>query len=157
MVNGMKDAFVYSQAAIDALNSLADTDPTHDPAYIAKLDLLQYLFLNTMKHPPTVDGTDQVFQKVLDVFTQVQRFNHNGDGSYTVRPQGELPSDDVIVYCDYSRFQEGRNCDGSLSSSMACDRDTGLAVDMDADYTGCQAHSLYNGLVCLKYLHVSCV
>lgn len=147
MVNGMKDAFVYSQAAIDALNSLADTDPTHDPAYIAKLDLLQYLFLNTMKHPPTVDGTDQVFQKVLDVFTQVQRFNHNGDGSYTVRPQGELPSDDLIVYCDYSRFQEGRACDGHRNPSQACDRDTGSTVNMDIGYKGCKENSLFEEMV----------
>lgn len=149
----MRDAFAYNQAAVDTLNYLANTDPSNDPSYLAKIDLLQYMFKNTMSNPPTVVESDAMFQHVLSVFTAVQLFNQKGDGTYSVRPQGTLPSDDVIVYCDYSRFQEGRQCDNRVNSSTACDRDTGLTVDMDKNYKGCKSHAMNIATVRVKCLH----
>lgn len=140
----MNDAFAWSQAALNALEALGQpVQPGQqiDSTYSAQLDLLKYMFSEDIVTPPsTVDPTSPYFDIVRSVYTQVNGFNKNGDGSPSPKP-ADLSADDVIVYCNFKRFKEGEDCYGNPSAGEACDRDVNKEVLMDSDYKGCKANS----------------
>ena len=53
-------------------------------------------------------------------------------------PQGQnLPADDVIVFCDYSRFRN--NFDGvKAAPGVAYDTRTGITTAMSSSFSGCR-------------------
>lgn len=143
----MQNSFVYNQAGIDALNTLAQGQQDN-ATYTAQLDLLKYMFSGAIPSSGVVSSSNTYYERISSVLNQVKTFDTNGDGSYTPRPEGDLPADEVIVYCDYSRFVttendwESAGCNASeYSSEYACDKDTGVAILIDDRYKECQENT----------------
>ncbi|KAB8346225.1 hypothetical protein FH972_023270 [Carpinus fangiana] len=130
--DGVSNAFDLASAGQDGLNSLDSGTASQEMQ-----NLRDYIFYET-------SGTDQAarakFSVAQNVFRDVLSFDKaNGAPSPKGQP-GQLPVDDVIVYCDYSRFTEGKSCgDGSDTPGYACDTDTNLDVLMDDGYTKCKS------------------
>ena len=88
-----------------------------------------YLFNEIPAQPST---NDEYFSRIMGVFNGVQNYNHNNQ--YVSPP----PSDEVVIYCDYSRFKENKDCNGEDKKGYACDPDIQDVVQMDSDYQGCK-------------------
>ncbi|KAL1963046.1 hypothetical protein VTN77DRAFT_8794 [Rasamsonia byssochlamydoides] len=126
LVNGMTDAFDLARAALAAINALqAGT------ANEAQRDLM---------HPVT--------QRVIQVFQGVLAFDKNGNGQPSTLAAGSRPpSDDVVVYCDYSRFIEGQTCSGVKDPTVACDRSIQKNIEMDDAYKSCKSNLSPEGIM----------
>lgn len=111
----MDNAFDFSQAALDALSSLGDGSANE-----AQHDLLKYLFLESMPSPDKVDPHEVYFEKLVGMYEAILKFKERSS-----RPKdGPLPVDDVIVYCDHSRFLVRQNSDGSRNKTHSYDQDS---------------------------------
>ena len=114
---GMKGALNLAQAGSDIFSS-----PSAGRNKLqAQQDLISYLFAAT-------SASSAMKKTVTDRFAAVLSYNTNGGN-----PMGTLSAardtdfyraltfKDVVFFCDYSRFQENRSCDGSYSPGVACD------------------------------------
>lgn len=126
----MTNAFDLAEAASSALADI-DTETANE----AQRDLLKYMFNRAVEHPSSAPTH---FSKVVKTYRAILDFKKSENGNPQHKPEGGLPPDDVIVYCDYSRFDENQNCDGNKQRGWACDRDTRVTKQMNGDYLGCQ-------------------
>lgn len=151
VVLGMKNAFKFNQAAINALNSLGGGGDMNGPTYRAQFDLLKYMFNKAIeKNPNTIDTSDSFYKRVENTFTRVKEFDKEGDGSASTRPQGDLPADDVIVYCNMDGVTElGKDASGRRKIRLP---DTDIEVvfantDKETEWDGCKPNSLGSTMV----------
>jgi hypothetical protein len=139
----MEDAFSLARSGLDALKDIekfyAQADQSNPtPTQQAQIDLLRYLFADARAS----DTNDLIFQQLLTTFRLILSFRPAGNGGPLPRPdKGIPPGDGVIIYCDYSRFLENRDCDGEFVENKACDTDLMQVIDMTDAYLGCK-HSL---------------
>jgi hypothetical protein len=135
--NGMRQAFIYNEAALDALNAIGSQNNVNDSIHIAQHDLFQYLFRVAMKDGK-IDPSYSKFQRVRSAFQAVKTFDKTGDGLSSPLAE-EVPQDDgLIVYCDWARFEEGKSCSGKENAGVACDGDLQQDVAMGPLYKSCK-------------------
>jgi hypothetical protein len=147
MVTGaMRNAFILADNAQTIWNRLHDDSP--GSATEAESDLLRYLFLEAVpenqRSNPILNidiNESPAFARIRETLAQVQLYNRIP----TVKPKpGLIPfplsSKDVIVYCDFSRFNTNRNCNGNLRPGWACDTDTREETFMGnfGEYLACE-------------------
>ena len=77
-----------------------------------------------------------------EVFTSILQYSNN-NGEPTQAPPTEqyasLTSDNLIVFCDHTRFEMDRDCDHNVEVGSACDTYTLISVPMDQNFENCQA------------------
>lgn len=134
--NGMRQAFIYNKAAIDALDSMSKQNATDHATSVAQHDLFQYLFSVAMKDGK-VDPSYDKFKKVNSTFQAVKKFDDGNDGLSTPLDLTEY-FPDLMVYCDWSRFDEGVSCAGKKDANIACDQDLKQDVVMGPLYKSCK-------------------
>ncbi|KKA18250.1 hypothetical protein T310_7796, partial [Rasamsonia emersonii CBS 393.64] len=124
IVNGMKEAFNQAQLSLDIIDAIRAGTATQD-----QLDLMKLVFGVAM-NGDQLDESSLNTEHIINVFQQVRSFDKTGTGDPTPRPQGALPDDDVIIYCDYARYTMGERCSGQKDPKVACDHDLGRDMDM---------------------------
>ncbi|KAL9097562.1 MAG: hypothetical protein Q9165_000458 [Trypethelium subeluteriae] len=137
LIHPVQEAFDFSQAAIDALDALG-AGTGNQAADVAKSDLLDYIFVSARPgRGQRVDPNNQNFRRVRATFNAVKNF---GQFQGTFRPEDGAAETDVVVYCDYSRFDnhEDKDCFGREKKGFACDPHIGALVKMDDDYKDCK-------------------
>ncbi|KAH8429797.1 uncharacterized protein LDX57_007469 [Aspergillus melleus] len=134
--DGMKGALDLAAAAVDTLDALSTQTNN-----VAQMDLFQYMFGFAVT---TVNGHRQVNQNELDyikgIYTNVLNF--------ALLREDRKPND-VVIYCDYSRYIEGVDCNGVENKSVACDKDTSQKANIDFSYKSCKSKSGYIPLMAL--------
>ncbi|CRG84227.1 hypothetical protein PISL3812_01541 [Talaromyces islandicus] len=136
--NGMKQAFIYNEAALEALNALSNQSNTDRATNVAQRDLFKYLFSVAMDNG-NIDPSYSKFKMLRSAFRAVKKFDRRGDGfSLPLTGNELLPTNDLIVYCDWSRFDEGASCSGKKDPKVACDRDLQQDVAMGQLYKSCK-------------------
>ncbi|PLB50840.1 hypothetical protein P170DRAFT_508944 [Aspergillus steynii IBT 23096] len=134
--NGMTGALDLAAAAVDTLDALSSHTNN-----AAQLDLFQYIFGFAVK---TTNGHREVIPEEVNYIKGI----YNNVLKFAVLT-GDERSNDVVIYCDYSRYIEGMDCNGVENSSVACDKDTSRKVDMDFSYKSCKSKSGYIPLMAL--------
>jgi hypothetical protein len=135
--NGMRQAFIYNEAALDALNAIGSQSNVNDPIHIAQHDLFQYVFRVAMKDGK-IDPSYSKFKKVRSAFQAVKRFDKTGDGLSSPLAEDVPQADGLIVYCDWARFEEGKSCSEKKHAGVACDLDLQQDVAMGPLYKSCK-------------------
>lgn len=130
ILEGMKKAFDLTSAGKDAMSALKDSKGSKD-----QIDLLQYLFAFAVKDG-AVQQSSQL-NRVYDVFDQVSAYKKEADGGPTAQ-SGTLPTDEVIIFCDYSRMNENKDCFGNAKEGYACDTVTKRVVRISPMYELCK-------------------
>lgn len=129
---GMSGAFDLNKAALDTMRALKDN--THSEA---QMDLFEYMYGFAVKQ---VNGQRRVeeryWKQIYRIFERVETFS-------TEKEKNHVGIHDVVVYCDYSRYIEGRCCDGTNSLFTACDKDTSKEFSMDLGWRFCRSSSGY--------------
>ena len=137
VTTGMSKAFDFNQAAIDVLDALS-AGTGNQAADVAKSDLLDYTFVSARPgRGQRVDPNNQNFKRVRATFNAVKKFAHFQG---TFRPQVSVSISEVVVYCDYSRFDghEDKDCSGVEKKRFACDPHVRLEVEMNEFYKDCK-------------------
>lgn len=130
VTTGMNDAFALAQAGLDVWNSLNGGTNTQ-----AELDLLENMFAWAVKDDngqKTVNTDHEYWTYIQTVFTGVIGFEPLKSS------KAGLPSTDVIIYCDYSRYTKNKDCNGKRKLGYACDTDNNQIVKMGASWHGCK-------------------
>ncbi|KAL5356474.1 meiotically up-regulated gene family-domain-containing protein [Aspergillus floccosus] len=129
----MQSALGLAEAGSDALNQLSQ--PGDGPTAVAQRDLFSYLFAEAMKNGH-IDTSNKEWQHFTSGFSAVLNYKKTPDGSPEQNDgmYGFLHMDDLIVYCDYSRFQENKDCQGNTAPGKACD--TSINVEPHGDVHG---------------------
>lgn len=126
----MTSAIDLAQAAADTMQALKDQ--THSEA---QMDLFEYMFSFAVK---TVNGRRQIddsaWEWINRILVQVLKFKHSTD---------QKVAEDVVIYCDYSRYIEGTRCNGDKKKNMACDKDTSEDVEINSVFNWCKSKSGY--------------
>ena len=122
----MANAFDLASAAQDTLGALAGGSANQ-----AQQDLMDYLFFEAKKNG-AIDTTWPLWYQVNNVYSTIAGWSTKSTD------KSNMGSNDVIFYCDFSRFTEGKSCDGTADKNVACDTDTQIDHVMDSDYTGCK-------------------
>jgi hypothetical protein len=142
----MSNAFKLADSAQAIWNHL--NDETAAPASVAESDLLRYLFLEAIpenqRNNPNLNidvNESPAFGRIRDTLSQILIY----DRDPIVKPApGLIPfplsSNDVVVYCDFSRFNTNRNCNGNVRPGWACDTDIQEEMFMGkfGEYLACQ-------------------
>ncbi|OKL61805.1 hypothetical protein UA08_02872 [Talaromyces atroroseus] len=139
----MQTAFRWNNAALDNLDALAAGGDPSDPEYAARLDLFQYIFSAGFDNGDAtrrqINPDYSIFQQIQTVFEDITTFDKTGDGHPLPRPDGDLPVDDFIMYCNFDRLELGVSCDGNSDPDTACDTDVDEDFDLDDDYLTCMS------------------
>lgn len=102
----------------------------------ADIELLDYMFGFAVKgKTPRPSG---YLDRVISVYEQILDFDKNGDGRPLSMPSGQPPIDDVVVFCDYTRYMEDQDCFGNAQDGWACDTVMGIEVKMDSVWHSCK-------------------
>lgn len=133
----MRQAFIYNEAALDALKIIGSQNNVNEPVHVAQHDLFQYLFRVAMKDGK-IDPSYSKFKKVRSAFQDVKKFDKTGDGLSSPLAEDVPQADGLIVYCDWARFEEGKSCSGKKDAKVACDRDLQQDVAMGPLYKSCK-------------------
>jgi hypothetical protein len=144
VIEGMKGAFDLAHAASDLLVNIEENG-LDEPLWNAQNNLLLYLFPKVLTESRRVAKETADFKRVAGTYESVLAFNTNAGN-----PQAPNPSDyktlgaaDVVLFCDYSRFngQENKRCDGTVETGTVCDPSVGNNYDIAGAYTDCQVKS----------------
>lgn len=125
----MVRSFDLAQAAQDTLQALKDG--THSEA---QMDLFEYMFSAALEKigDRRVIKTAE-WERILYVYTEVLKF------APVRQPNEDIPETDVVIYCDYSRYIEGKSCSGKKKRGYACDKDTSLTNQMTFGWKQCKS------------------
>jgi hypothetical protein len=99
----------------------------------AESDLLRYMFLEAVPSNQInamsiqIDDFQSPFKSIDQVFQGVLAFQRLATRPPDNQP---LPANDVIVYCDYSRYTLNYDCAGDFSFGSACDKDTQIVTSI---------------------------
>ncbi|PLB50842.1 hypothetical protein P170DRAFT_463924 [Aspergillus steynii IBT 23096] len=128
--DGMASAIDLAQAGVDTMQALKDQTHTE-----AQMDLFEYMFSFAVK---TVDGRRQIgpsdwdwINRIFDKVLKLKSFKE------------EKMAEDVVIYCDHSRYIEGTECNGNKNKKMACDKDISGDVEINSVFKWCKSKSGY--------------
>jgi len=139
--DGMNNAFDLAQAGSD---TFAITLLGSGPKWQAQKDLISYMFSEALTNS-NIDTGNKNWQLGESTFASVLKYNtNNGQPDATPANLRNLNTDSLIVYCDYSRFKEGENCDGVKKDGNTCDTSIGITVPMDDIYNDCKSTSFFS-------------
>ncbi|RJE21510.1 hypothetical protein PHISCL_06143 [Aspergillus sclerotialis] len=144
VLEGMKGAFKLAGAGSNTLNQLSRSSST--PAGMAQKDLLSYLFAETMTNG-NIDTNNAQWNVAKNMFSSVLRYKttsntSNGEPRSTDGKYQFLPVNEVILYCDYSRFKGNEDCKGNSKKRDTCDTSIGVAFPMNDIYSNCKKDSI---------------
>jgi len=136
ITNAMVSAFEFSQAASDIFGI---TGPGSGNKWQAQSDLISYLFAETLTNGD-IDTSNTNWKTAKNIFSLVQAFNTN-EGNPQTTPSSYLTLDSnvIILYCDYTRFTEGVDCNKKAKPGYACDTKINHLEEMDDEYNDCKA------------------
>jgi hypothetical protein len=100
VTNGLKKAFDLAKAAQTTIQSLEK-----GTASTEERNLQRYPFQITMSGNG-INANSQSWMSLKNQYSDVLKFNQN-NGDPSPMPSGNLPADDAILFCDFSRFSMG--------------------------------------------------
>ncbi|PLB50857.1 hypothetical protein P170DRAFT_474405 [Aspergillus steynii IBT 23096] len=126
---GMAKALDMAQAAQDTLQALKDG--THNEA---QMDLFEYMFSFAVEG----NGNNRrlkmdEWERIVNTYTEVLKF------APVRQPDEDIPTTEVVIYCDYSRYIEGQSCSGKKKRNLACDKDTSLTNKINFVWRQCKS------------------
>ena len=107
----MIDIFKLAQTELDVLRVI-DSDSANQ----TQLDLQKYIFHEIIFSNNDFDSNNIFFKKVIEVYNAVLAFN-KVDNNNSSSKSDNLFVKNVIIYCDYSCFNENINCDKTSNKS----------------------------------------
>lgn len=112
VTNSMKNAFDLAEAGLETL-SITNVASGDQAKWQAQMDLISFLFPSALTNGK-IDWDNTDFQTLTTRFDKVIAYNKNPGGAPQARPANilVLNNPDLVVYCDYSRFNETQDCDG---------------------------------------------
>jgi hypothetical protein len=127
----MIGAFDLNFAALQTMHDLQNR-PEGGIAQ-AQGNLRQWMFPST--------SNAQSAMTVANVYKQIYEFSisHNGHPQEHVGPYSSLGAQNFVVYCDFSRFDIGRTCQGNQDDRIACDRHSGGNVQRSPAWEACRS------------------
>ncbi|KAG2416201.1 hypothetical protein HFD88_007394 [Aspergillus terreus] len=144
LVEAMQSAFRLAEAGFDALNQLSQ--PSDGPTAVAQRDLLSYLFAEAMTNCE-IETSNERWQDITSTFLAVLNFlttpdggAEQNDGMHDFRETGDL-----IMYCDYGRFQENKDCEGNPKPGWACDTSVDHVLEIKGIYSDCKKTGRFPG------------
>ncbi|KAK2594925.1 hypothetical protein QQS21_007373 [Conoideocrella luteorostrata] len=159
----VKNAVDLASAALTTLRFLEDAAGVDEkllgPVCTASNELMKTLFRRVLTNN-RVDASNERYKEIKSRFEKIIHHDPQRNGVPEVTPPNlnvpnnpshDLPpverqadrfkhlfSEDLVIYCDYSRFEEGRTCGAIENPTSACDTSTGVTVDIDSWYTECK-------------------
>ena len=143
---GMINAFKLAGAGSDTLKQLSQSSST--PTWIAQKDLLSFLFAETMTNG-NIDTNNARWTVAEDMFSSVLQYKTTTDGGAERNTMSykTLSVSDVIVYCDYSRFEEDKDCNKDPKKGYTCDHSIGQDFQMNKIYSDCKKTGIFSDAV----------
>ncbi|KAI7970588.1 hypothetical protein EIK77_004614 [Talaromyces pinophilus] len=139
VIDGMSSAFDMAQAGSDTLTQLSTSGS--GAVWDAQKDLVSYLFSEALTNG-NIDKSSSNWGKVSNTFSAVLKYNNNqGQPQSTPSDYRSLDPDSLVVYCDYSRFTENKDCDGNEKKGIVCDTNIGISWPMNSIYSDCKSTS----------------
>ena len=106
-----------------------------------QVDLMSHMFQFAVRGN-RVESSDYL-DRVMSVYEQIIAFDREGNGNPSKMPTGALPADEVVIFCDYTRYSEHHDCHGNPVPNGACDTVTQSPIEMDGLYHYCADPSPY--------------
>lgn len=131
----MNSAFDMARAGEDVLDAV-DPYGIGTPSQ-AQSDLVSYLFADALSNGQVNDAP---FRKARRMHESILGYDSNL-GEPNPRPPQDLTTlrySDVVVFCNYDRFTENRDCDGNEAKGMACDTSMRHLFQMGDIYKECK-------------------
>ena len=89
-----------------------------------------------------IDLTNDKWQTAESMFEAVLKYNTNGGKPQTTPANlRTLHMDNLVVYCNYSRFKENQDCNGTPTPGTACDTSMMIDMKMSDGYNECKTGS----------------
>lgn len=139
VTTGMQSAFDLAQAGSDAMGDLAIAKSINTNTLTAQRDLVSYLFAESMTGGK-IDPTTRNWQSAASIFSRVLAYNTGQPGASAASYRA-LPSSEVILFCDYSRFKENVDCLGNPKPGYVCDTTMGVFWPISSIYSNCKSTS----------------
>lgn len=145
IVEGMKGAFQLAQSAEQAFTQLSQS--TTGDTGVAQKDLLSYLFAETLTGG-NIDPKNNKWKLAKGIPSQVLKYNR-GDGQPDITPlhYKGLPTDRLILFCNYDRFKENEDCVGNPKPGYTCDTSIGVFFPMNDIYSDCKEETVFSSSV----------
>ncbi|TVY20918.1 hypothetical protein LARI1_G001711 [Lachnellula arida] len=134
VVDGMNNAFDLAQAGSDTFSI---TPSGNGAKWQAQKDIISYLLAETLT-AGDIDPKSQNWGIAKGVFTSVLKYNKNNRPQTLPSNPATLGTDSVIVFCDFGRFKEDRDCNNNKRPGKACDTSIGVVIDMGPLYQACK-------------------
>ena len=140
----MASAFDLTHAALATLDSL--TRPGGGATWQAQRDLLSFLFSETFAdgNINTQSPYWALLHQTLDFVSRLD--DNNGHPSAAPPDYRTLTKDDLVLFCDLSRYKENQNCQGEVANGMVCDTISGRTFPMSWDYDSCKSDNRHDGV-----------
>lgn len=138
--NAMSEAFTYVHAAIDLLKNVQNSilrprvRTLHENIIlVAQKDLISFIFADIVSFDEEGRGAfnNGRWKHVMSVFQRVLRYDKSENGSPHPTPLGirdyrylnGVGNDEIIIFCDFLRFDFEKKCeeDAPLSHPEVCD------------------------------------
>ncbi|TVY25613.1 hypothetical protein LHYA1_G006319 [Lachnellula hyalina] len=139
VVAGMKGAFDLAQAGADTLNTVETSNDGGGDVLQAQRDLFGFTFADAMTNGKIVP-TNAKWATIKNVFDAVLKYNkNNGEPDVTTLRYDytSLTVDDLIIHCDFTRFDEGYNCRAPAPDRI-CDMTLGIDWPFGNAYFNCK-------------------
>lgn len=136
ITEGMRGAFDLANAAYESFAWLPNSD--NSASSVAQRDLVSYLFADALANG-NIDPNNPKWQAAANKFGAVLNYDTNlGNPETAPLSYKSLKTNNLVMYCDYSRFVENYNCEGKKSRGAVCDKSIGMAYPMDDNYKSCK-------------------
>lgn len=143
ITDGMNNAFDLAEAGFDTFGI---TSLGSGAKWQARKDLISYMFSEALTDGK-IDTGNTNWQLAESTLTSVLTYKSNSGEPDAAPDPGNyrlLKSNTVIVYCDYSRFKEGQDCDGVKRKGMTCDTSIGISVRAESVYEDCKSSGFFS-------------
>jgi hypothetical protein len=139
VISGLAGAFDLAQAGSDTMSTLATGSGSGD-TWQAQQDLVSYTFAEALTNG-NIDTSNPKWITASDKFTSVLKYNSNNGQPDTNNYNNQyksLPTDALVIFCDFTRFAENQNCKGVAKPGIVCDRAMRIAFPMNDAYYHCR-------------------
>lgn len=125
MIKYLGESFRHSRIARDLLREIPNAKKR--PKQLAQKDLIDHVFSSLVAPDETYRTDSEQWAAVDKVFSNVTVFDKNGDGSpsetphYTFRDIERPEDEEVVFFCDWTRYDLSQTCEGTEEPPLACD------------------------------------